>query len=210
MRDKICHIFGAGSFNKNSISLQKDDYIIAADGGYEHLKRLNINPNMILGDFDSLSEVPNHPNIKMHPKQKDDTDMMIAVKEGLALGYRLFSIYGGLGGRLDHTIANIQIAAWVAEHGARAFLLGEGMVITAIHNGKHSFDKSEKGVVSIFCNGGEARGVYLKNLKYKLVDATLTSTVPTGVSNEFKGEAATAQVRDGTLIIMWNNEDFNL
>lgn len=210
MREKVCYIFGAGSFKKNSISLQKDDYIIAADGGYEHLKRLNIIPNMILGDFDSISEVPNHPNIKRHPKQKDDTDMMIAVKEGLALGYRLFSIYGGLGGRLDHTIANIQIAAWLAEHGARAFLLGEGMVITAIHNGKHSFDKSEKGVVSIFCNGGEARGVYLENLKYKLVDATLTSTVPMGVSNEFKGEVATVQVRDGTLIIMWNNEDFNL
>ena len=75
-----------------------------------------------VGDFDSLGQVPEGENIVRHPVMKDDTDMMLAVKLGLERGYTRFHIYGGMGGRTDHTIANIQTLAYIAGRGASAFL----------------------------------------------------------------------------------------
>ncbi|MEG1179777.1 MAG: thiamine diphosphokinase, partial [Oscillospiraceae bacterium] len=158
---------------------------------------------------DSIEEIPIHPNVKEHPKKKDDTDMMLAVQTGLELGFKCFVIYGGVGGRLDHTLANIQTIAYISNKGAIAHLVGEGIVITAITDTKYEFNGTESGVVSIFCNGDKAHGVYLKNLKYELTDAVLTSQIPTGVSNEFIGKRSTVSVKDGTLIIMWNANEFS-
>jgi len=208
MKEKVCYIVGAGSFDNTVFNVQKDDCVIAADGGYKYLEKLNINPDLLLGDFDSLDEIPIHPNIIKHPKQKDDTDMMLAVKTGLELGYKCFVIYGGLGGRLDHTMANIQTITHLSRQGAKAYLVGEGIVITAVTNGKIEFDSSKNGVVSIFCNGSYAKGVYLKNLKYELNNATLTSDIPIGVSNEFIGKDSTVTVNDGTLVVMWSENNF--
>ncbi|NCC87284.1 MAG: thiamine diphosphokinase [Clostridia bacterium] len=210
MKEKVCYIVGAGSFDNTPFDVKKDDFVIAADGGYEYLKKLNIKANILLGDFDSLSEIPNHPNIIKHPKQKDDTDMILAVETGLELGYKYFVIYGGLGGRLDHTIANIQTITYISRQGATAYLVGEGLVITAITNGKIEFDSSKSGGISIFCSGSDAKGVYLKNLKYELNDAILTSNYPLGVSNEFIGKDSIVSVDSGTLVVMWNENSFNI
>lgn len=74
----------------------------AADAGYQTLSKLGARIDRVVGDFDSMGEVPVHPNVRVHPAEKDETDMMLAVRTGLHLGYRSFLIYGGLGGRLDH------------------------------------------------------------------------------------------------------------
>ena len=109
MDSKICYIFGAGEQSSCDIRLSGSDLVIAADGGFDYLKKLGLRADIVLGDFDSLSDSQNLPeDFIRYPKEKDDTDMMIAIKEGLARGYRTFRIYGGLGGRLDHTIANLQ------------------------------------------------------------------------------------------------------
>lgn len=210
MKEKVCYIVGAGSFDNKPFDVKKDDFVIAADGGYEYLKKLNINSDILLGDFDSLCEIPNHPNIIRHPRQKDDTDMILAVETGLELGYKYFIIYGGLGGRLDHTIANIQTITHISRQGAKAYLVGEGLVITAITNDKIQFDSSKVGVISIFCSGSDAKGVHLKNLKYELNDATITSNYPLGVSNEFIGKDSTVSVDSGTLVVMWNENGFRI
>jgi len=115
------------------------DYIIAADGGYAQLASRGIEPDLVVGDFDSLGTVPEHLNIKRSPVEKDDTDMMIAVKHGLKLGIRAFIIDGGLGGRFDHTLANIQLLAYIANNGAYGVLLGRDICITVLRNGTISF-----------------------------------------------------------------------
>ena len=202
--NKRCYIAGAGEFCERVLP-EKGDYIIAADAGYDALVSRGIMPDLVVGDFDSLGKVPEHPNIVRSPVEKDDTDMMLAVKQGLKLGYEMFTINGGLGGRLDQTLANIQILSYLAENGARGTLLGQGICVTAIKNSEISFnsDEAHEGAISIYCAGGKAEGVTLKGLKYPLVNATITNYYPIGVSNEFTGAPAVVKVNNGTLIIVW-------
>ncbi|MDR0490877.1 MAG: thiamine diphosphokinase [Oscillospiraceae bacterium] len=196
-----CYIVGAGEFCGRDLPGQ-GDYIIAADGGYAQLAARGITPDVVIGDFDSLGGPPKHPNILRSPAEKDDTDMMLAVKEGLARGYETFVIDGGLGGRLDHTLANIQTLVYIANNGARGYLLGRGECVTAVTDGSISFEAGASGLISVFCAGRRAEGVTLTGLKYPLDGAVLTNDCPIGVSNEFTGEAATIEVRKGTVVII--------
>ena len=179
------------------------DFILAADGGYAHCKAFGIAPNEVLGDFDSLGHAPEGERVIRHPVEKDDTDMLLAVRTGMEAGCRDFIIYGGIGGRMDHTYANFQTLIWIARHGGRGYLVGDGMISTVIDSDSISFPASCKGTISIFCPDGEARGVTLKGLQYPLVAATLTSGFPLGVSNSFLGKPAGVSVASGRLMIMW-------
>lgn len=199
--EKVCCIIGA--MEPGELTLPAEALVIAADGGLAHLERRGLTPDLIVGDFDSLGWAPEGPNVIRHPVEKDDTDMMLAVKTGLARGCRKFLLYGGLGGRLDHAYANLQTLAWLAERGAQGWLLGSGMAATVIRNGRLDFAAGRRGTISVFCPNGEARGVDLKGLYYPLENAVLTSGFPLGVSNQFTGEPASVSVREGTLLVMW-------
>ena len=89
MEARYCYIFGAAEFDGN-LKFKPDqdrDFIIAADAGYRHLQALGIPPDMLIGDFDSLGEVPKGVELLRFPVMKDDTDLMLAVKYGFAHGY---------------------------------------------------------------------------------------------------------------------------
>ena len=131
--EKTCCVVGA--MEPGEIVLPEGALVIAADGGLAHLERRGLTADLIVGDFDSLGWVPEGPKVIRHPVEKDDTDMMLAVRTGLARGCRDFLLYGGLGGRLDHAYANLQTLVWLAEHGARGRLLGPGMTAAAVRNG---------------------------------------------------------------------------
>ena len=204
MNEKRCYIAGAGDFYDGCLPAP-GDFIIAADGGYRELISRGIVPDLVVGDFDSLGEVPEHPNIIREAAEKDDTDMVLAVNQGLLQGGRVFIINGGLGGRLDHTMANIQVLTHIAQCGARGFLVGQDVTITAVKDGTIGLAPASAGTISVFCAGDTAHGVTLTGLKYPLTDATLTNSVPLGVSNEFTGVPAAVSVRDGTLIVMWSS-----
>ena len=197
-----CFIAGAGEYSGN-VTPGKGDYVIAADGGYAELVVHGIAPDLVVGDFDSLGSSPKHPNVLQCPAEKDDTDIMIAIKQGFIKGCDTFVIDGGLGGRLDHTFANFQLLAYISKNGARGYLLGRDITITAVTNGSISFLPGAAGRVSVFSIGGKAAGLTLTGLKYPLYDATLTDDYPLGVSNEFTGVHASVTVRCGTLLVMW-------
>ncbi len=196
-----CYIIGAGECSRLLLQLKDEDYVIAVDGGYEYSKEYRM--DLVVGDFDSLGYIPNHPNVIKLLPEKDDTDMLVAIKEGLKAGYETFHIYGGLGGRMDHTIANIQHLAYLAERGARGYLYGDESVMTVISNGSMSFPADAAGYVSVFAYGEEAKGVDLTGLKYPLKDATLRNGYPLGVSNEFIGKEACVSVKAGKLLIVF-------
>lgn len=206
----ICYIVGAGCFVNAHLSPSSGDYIIAADNGFSHLKRLQIRPDIVIGDFDSLEEIPLNEKIIQHPIEKDDTDMMLAIKAGLELGYRTFIIYGGLGGRLDHTFANIQMLIYLSTKGSRGYLLDGDRVVTAITNEELTFSNEREGILSVFCAGDVAKGVNLKGLKYELDNAELTNEMPLGISNEFTGCESAVSVGEGSLIIMWTDPAFKV
>lgn len=202
----ICYIIGASDTSGMYIDRQEGDYVIAADAGLAALDAMGIIPDLAVGDFDSLGHIPKFERIICHPKEKDDTDTALSLAEGIKRGYRTFVIYGGLGGRLDHTMANLQNCAGAADHGAVCWLWGEGnAVCTFGDESVLEFEAEKEGIVSVFA-ADRAAGVNLCGLKYPLEDACLTSTVPLGVSNQFIGEKSSISAADGTLIAMWNED----
>lgn len=203
---KSCIIFCAGGFDGLIAPIQKTDYILAADGGLTHVQALGLTPNGILGDFDSLGYVPHAATV--FPVEKDDTDAMLAVRQGLALGYQRFLLYGSLDGpRLDHTVANFQTLQFLADHGATGYLVGIDTVATVIKNESIRFSADAEGVLSVFCMGKDAQGVCISGLKYPLSGGTLTAGFPLGVSNRFVGNAATVSVENGSLLVLWNRKN---
>lgn len=198
-----CVIFCAAEFDAPARPLEKDDYIIAADGGLKHTRKLGIEPNETIGDFDSLGFTP--PGAEIFPVEKDDTDAMLAVRRGLELGYREFLLYGSLDGpRLDHTVANFQTLQFLADRGAVGYLVGNRSIVTVVKNGSIAFPAGLSGNLSVFCMGADARGVTERGLYYTLEDGVLTSGFPLGVSNHFTGEPAHISVRDGSLLVIWD------
>ena len=201
----LCWAVGAGDFYAPAFTPRAGDLVIAADGGAAHLSGIGARPDLVLGDFDSLGRVPAGENVLRFPPEKDDTDMMLAVKEGLRRGYSRFVLLGGLGGRLSHTLANIQTLAWLSQRGARGVLAGRDENVTALTDGQLVFGAAHRGYVSVFCMGAAAEGVTLTGLKYPLAGARLESDFPLGVSNEFTGREAHVSVRKGTLAVVWSH-----
>ena len=128
--------------------------------------------------------------------------MLAAIRVGLEKGCREFFLYGGLGGRLGHTIANIQCLNYLKERGASGYLTDASGLIQVAKNETIRFEKRETGWLSLFSLGEKAEGVTLRGLKYELTDAVVTNSFPIGVSNEFIGKEAAVTVRNGTLLIL--------
>ena len=208
--EPICYIVGACPPGELRLASGRPAFVIAADQGLRHLEAAGIAPDLIVGDFDSLGTVPSGENVIRHPVEKDDTDMMLAVKTGLGRGCRTFVLYGGIGGRLDHTYANLQTLAYLSDHGARGYLLGDGFIATAWKDGTLDFPAGLTGPVSVFCPGEKAEGVSIEGLYYPLQNAVLTSGFPLGVSNQFTGVSARVSVRKGTLLAMWQEAPASL
>lgn len=209
MDTPVCYIFGAGEFSPCEITLTDEDLVIAADGGYDHLIRMGLRADIALGDFDSVTsnEIWEDTICEKYtyPPEKDDTDMMLAIKLGLTKGFQNFAIYGGLGGRLDHTLANIQALSYLASKGAQAILFHEDYELTVIQNSSFILSKDITGYVTILSLSDKSENVSIKGLKYELEGATLSNTFPLGVSNEATGKKGIISVENGTLLILWHS-----
>ena len=203
---KKCLIFCAAEFDCLAAPIGDGDYILAADGGLRHLEKLNISPDGIIGDFDSLGYVP--AGAQVFPVEKDDTDSMLAARKGLELGFREFLFYGALDGpRLDHTVSNFQTLQFLADRGAKGYLIGKDYIVTVIKEETVEFSQDAAGILSLFCLGPDAEGVTLENLYYPLENGTLTSGFPLGVSNHFTGNSARITVQKGSLLAFWDRKN---
>ena len=201
-----CIIFGAAAFDRLATPIQSDDLVIGADGGMVHLKRLGLQPDVILGDFDSLGYVPE--GAQVFPVEKDDTDSMLAVRHGLDRGYTEFLFYGCLDGeRLDHTLSNYQTLAYLRSHGARGYLIGRKQIVTVLEGETARFSPEAEGILSVFAVSGEARGVTIKGLQYTMEDGILSPDFPLGVSNHFVKKPAEISVKIGKVLLMWDAEN---
>ena len=197
-----CILFCAAEFDAPAQPIHEDDFLIAADGGLRHVQSLGLTPDAVIGDFDSLGYVPEQAVV--YPVEKDDTDAMLAVKLGLERGFKRFVIYGGMDGkRLDHTVANFQTLSYLAEHDAFGILVGRDYLACVFKNGRLDFPAGCQGDFSLFCLGRDAVGVSIQGLYYEVVDVTLTSAFPLGVSNHILEPAAVITVRRGALAVGW-------
>lgn len=201
----VCRIIGAGECKKTDFEKQNGDLIIAADGGCVYLEKAGIVPDIIIGDFDSLGYVPEGKEVvKLNPV-KDITDMDAAVKEGIKRGYTEFRLYGACGGRIDHTLANIQLIASLSKQNIKAYI-HDDMIITAVTDGEIRFNAEHKGYISVFSHSDKCAGLTIEGLKYTLDNAQLSNTFPLGVSNEFIGTESRISVKNGTVIIVYSDK----
>lgn len=197
-----CIVVGAIDVNVK-IEKHEDDFLIAADKGYLNFIKQNLDVDLLIGDFDSLKIVPdNIEKIKLN-EIKDDTDVFDALMEGIKRGYKSFILYGVIGGRFDHTFANIQILLFLKNKGYEAKIIDEDRTYIILENESIELPKKERGYLSVFSLSAISHGVTLKNLKYELKNAILTSEFPLGVDNEYIDKSPFIEVKDGKILLIY-------
>ena len=192
---------------RSAYAPREGDYRLAADGGYRLLREAGLDCDELLGDFDSMP-APQDAGapVARFPVEKDDTDTLLCVKRALALGYDEICIVGGTGGRLDHTLANVQTLAYAAEKHARAALDDGQIWMTVLANGEIEIPR-RPGKLSVFALSERATGVTLSGVRYPLEGGTLRNAYPLGVSNEFTQPCARIRVDAGMLLIVAGARD---
>lgn len=185
------------------VSFRRASFVIACDAGYIHAQRAEIVPDILIGDFDSyIGDIAGDIEVVRTKPEKDDTDTMMALKLAMRRGYRRIMLVGALGGRVDHMLANISLAAFAAERGADLQIVDGHHQIFAVKNSKRRVPRSMWRNLSVFAFDTECRGVTLRGVKYPLENAILTNSFALGVSNEFSDETAEISVESGTLIVV--------
>ena len=177
---KRCFIYAAGTFYGLREPPREGDLQIAADAGLLLCERLGVRPDVVLGDFDSMDVRQAPADCIRVPVEKDDTDTMLALREGLRRGCDTFYLYGATGGaRLDHTLANLQSLAFLLRHRARGYLYDQNFVYTAIENETLTLAREvDWGIVSLFSMGDRAEHITLEGLQYPLTDGTIDCGFP--------------------------------
>lgn len=205
---KVCALVGAGDFNaRQFLQMQSDgvfDYVIAVDGGYASLQDAGVQLDMVLGDFDSLGYVPKGIRTSRFSAHKDKSDMELAFERARSQRFDTIYAFGVLGGRLDHTLANIQVGAKFSELGLTVFLVGDENVLVYV-TGPDAFEAEarESGTVSVFALSDVCEGVFERGMEWDLDDVTLTNRTSQGLSNELKGEPVMIGVESGTMVIFF-------
>ncbi len=172
-------------------------YIIAADSGYDTAKRIGITPDLLVGDMDSIRDVPSGVETLRVKAEKDDTDTMLAISIAKEKGARSITVIGGAGGRADHWLSNVFMLEALADEGMDARLM----------DGVNEIFVLTDGCVKIPNRGGyfgmlalEDSVVTAKGCKYPLEDHLLRRTLPYAVSNEVTSDFAEINVK-GKIIV---------
>lgn len=199
-----CLIISGGDFSPLPENITYD-FSIACDHGYDHSRRLKIKPDLIVGDFDSCcSEVSEFEDIPVQtfPARKDDSDTMLAVRYALSAGYKHVIISCALGGRLDHTLANIQSMAFVASHGGMCELVSTSEYLRTFTGGLISLPRRDGYSLSIYALSDKCTHVTISGSAYDCEDITITNTFPLGLSNYWKADSVTVKMSEGLMLIV--------
>ncbi len=200
MNEKICYLVGAGEASPLP-EMKENDLLIAVDGGLRTCIAEGLVPHLLVGDLDSLgsTELPDIPLCRF-PVKKDETDTYLAYLEGKKRGYTHFEIYGGLGGRADHTIANLQLLRRIATEGSVAALVGKDARMLAFADRTVTLQTLPGQPLGVFSLSEISEGVTIEGAVYTLENGTLHSDFPLGVSNTALGASVTLSVEKGILL----------
>lgn len=193
--------------NKVYSLLQNDTYIICADGGTRHALTLNITPHLIIGDMDSaekghLQKFRNdNVPIELYPRDKNETDLELAINRAVELKPRQIVVMAALGGRLDHTLGNITLLADIrlASFDVR---LDDGVEEIFLCRGQVEVHGRSGDIVSLIPWLGEVSRIQTKGLKWPLNQETLYPDKTRGISNEMMGETASISIGTGLLLVV--------
>jgi thiamine pyrophosphokinase len=184
-------------------------FVVAADSGLDHARAHDIRVDLVVGDLDSVSDaaiaaaIADGVTIETYPRDKDATDLAIALEAAQRTGARDVTLISGDGGRLDHLVtgllllasadlADLTIDAWIGE--AR---------VQVVHEGREAHVEGRPGeLVTLVPIGGPAHGVCTEGLRFPLHGETLEPGTTRGVSNEIEGAVAKVSLTKGTLLVI--------
>lgn len=204
-KPRRCVIIGGADINNYNFirkNLNCNDFTVFCDSGLKHLNSLQLEPDLIVGDFDS-HENP-HLNVETieFPCEKDDTDTMFAVKEAVKRGFKEFLLIGVVGARLDHTIGNVSILLYLDSMKKKGRIIDDYSEMEIV-SGEPVFIDDSYAFFSLLNISGYAKGITIRDAKYLLENAEITSDYQYGISNEvLPGRKAMVSVKYGKLLLI--------
>ena len=200
-----CVIVGGADINKYVFIREKlcaDDYVIFCDSGLKHLKNLQVQPSLIVGDFDSHENPHLDVETIVLPCEKDDTDTVFAVKEAIKRGFDDFLLIGVVGARLDHTLGNVSILLYLDSLSKKGCIIDDYSEMEIISDKPVSVS-DRYSFFSLLNITGCAKGITITGAKYPLVDGEITCEYQYGISNEIiPGQTALISVGIGKLLLI--------
>lgn len=185
--------------------INDDTYVICADSGYIKCESLKINPDIIIGDFDSSSCPNDKENIIKLEVRKNDTDTFYCVKYALQNGYNDITILGGIGSRIDHTYANIMSLVYCDEHKAKARLVNNSNLITII-SGNNRIENNGFKYFSLYSLFEKCENVTISNASYNISGVDIYPNEQFAQSNEFLSGPAEIYIEKGKMILFLCND----
>lgn len=198
---------GSHDFFRAQAALFCPDKLVCADGGARHLKNMGLTPQVIIGDMDSLTpEILAHfmergSRIRRHPGEKKETDTQLALEYAWQLLPREVRIYGGMGGRIDHTLANISLLAAGANKGVPTKLVDEWCEVSVITKST-AIEGLIGQTVSLLPLASPAAGIDLKGFAYPLDGGRMELGAPYGISNLLAADRAVVSIATGSLLLV--------
>ena len=199
-------------FLKSFTCCNEYDYIIGVDKGAQYLYNIDLRPNVIVGDFDSIDSkvmdvLMGDPEIEIDRfiSEKDETDTHLAMIKAIELGSICIDVFGGIGTRLDHTLGNIQILMIPLENNIECRLINKNNIISLI-NKDTTIMRNNYKYISLIPFTNEVSGITTTGLKYPLNGYTMKQGISIGISNEFIHEQANISIRQGILIAICSRD----
>jgi thiamine pyrophosphokinase len=187
------------------------DLLIAADGGAGPLLRAGLPPQLVVGDLDSIDQASVAQltalgvELDRHPRAKDETDLELALLHAAQAGATQIDVLGALGGRWDHTLANVAMLDMPELRGRNVRLLDGQQVLFVVRDAAEIAGR-RGDTVSLLPLTGEARGITTKGLLYPLADATLRYERARGVSNVLLEPPGSVSLREGLLLVVHHDD----
>lgn len=193
----IAAIFSGGEFD--SVSILQYDILICADKGYKYAQKLNLKPNYIIGDFDSLGYVPK--NAEVYPVKKDASDTQIAIDKAIDLGASEIHLYYSLGGRIDHLLFNINLIKYAKDKGAKLKIISKDCEIFLVDKSVE-FSTVKGNNVSLVPFSNQAHIIDSSGLYYPLKNVIVKKGETLTLSNVAVKKEVKIEVESGELIVV--------
>ena len=195
------------SYERVRSFLGPEDYYIFCDSGLFHKEKLNVEPDLIIGDFDSHEKVDTGSEIITLPEMKDDTDSLSGVKTALERGFREFLLLGMTGRRMDHTLCNLYLLSYIKSHHGRALIVDDWSEMEVVEK-EEVFISDTYAYFSLIAWKGKCEGVNIENALYPLSSAVIEPEYQYGISNEPLKGGSRVWVEKGSLLLIkdWRKE----
>ena len=195
------------SYERVRSFLKPEDYYIFCDSGLFHKEGLNVEPDLIIGDFDSHEKVDTGSEIITLPEMKDDTDSLSGVKLALKRGFKDFLLLGMTGRRMDHTLCNLYLLAFIKSHNGRALIVDDWSEMEVVEK-EEVFISDSYTYFSLIAWKGKCAGVNIENALYPLSSAVIEPEYQYGISNEPLKGGSRVWVEKGSLLLIkdWRKE----